>query len=146
MVWPFKTAVDILFDMTILTNPFSIARIFWNMIQETAQCMKKILVVNKGVPAEDVEIDFDSLFPLLIICVLTYGSDEWMQIALYTMSFSEYVDDDPQLQFAMTYLEGLVTQIMAIDVPILRKKAQDMKKKWLDELSDPLGLTLYDKH
>lgn len=140
MNWPFKSAVDMIFEMFILTNPFEIARVFWNVIQETAQCMQKIYFIDQGIPSEEVEIDFDSLFPVLMICVFTFGSDEWLEIALYTISFNEQVPEDPQLQFAMTYLEGLVTHIMALDPKVLKKKATEMRNKWADEEHDPLGV------
>ena len=140
MNWPLKSAVDMIFEMFILTNPFEIARVFWNVIQETAQCMQRIYFIDQGIPSEEVEIDFDSLFPVLMICVFAFGADEWLEIALYTMSFNEQVPEDPQLQFAMTYLEGLVTHIMALDPKALKKKASEMRNKWADEEHDPLGV------
>ncbi|KAH0792645.1 hypothetical protein GPJ56_003479 [Histomonas meleagridis] len=137
--WPFKPAVDKIFEMMILTNPFEIASVYWDAIQEAAQCMQRVLV-KSGTRPEDVEIDFDSLFPILMICVFTFGVDEWMQVALYTCSFNEHVANDPQLQFSMTYLEGLITQIMAIDPVQLKKKATELRNQWVEEQSDPLGL------
>jgi hypothetical protein len=139
MNWPFKSAVDMIFEMMMLTNPFDIARVYWNVIQNCAECMHRVLVL-KGVNRDDIEIDFDSLFPTLMICVFTFGIDEWMQVALYAISFNEHVSDDPQLQFAMTYLEGLVTQIIALDQKTLKEKAVDLRRKWADGQSDPLGL------
>jgi hypothetical protein len=139
MDWPFKSAVDMLFEMMILTNPFQIARLYWDIIQEAAKCMQNVMV-RSGVRSEDVEIDFDSLFPILMICVFVFGIDEWMQVALYVISFNEHVSDDPQLQFAMTYLEGLVTQILALDKEDLRRKAAVMRRQWVEEERDPLGL------
>lgn len=141
MDWPFKTVVDLLFSMMILTNPFDIAHVFWDVIQEAAKCMNKQLVVFKGVAPEDVEIDFDSLFPVLLISILTFGIDEWMQVALYTMSFNEFVHDDPQLQFAMTYLEGLVTQMLSIDMNKVKQKAHQIRDNWIEESVDPLGVS-----
>jgi hypothetical protein len=38
------------------------------------------------------------------------------------------VVDDPQLQFAMTYLEGLLTQIIALDVEELNRKAAEIRR------------------
>lgn len=139
MKWPYKSAVDMIFEMLILTNPFSIAHVFWNVIQEAAECMKNVLV-RGGMNPDDVEIDFDSLFPILMICVFVFGVEEWMEIALYTISFNEQVDDDPKLQFSMTYLEGLVTHILSIDGDSLNKKATELRNQWADEESDPLGL------
>jgi hypothetical protein len=40
----------------------------------------------------------------------------------------------------MTYLEGLVTQILALDFDELRQKAVTMRSAWADEDDDPLGL------
>jgi hypothetical protein len=138
--WPFRASVEMLFDMLILTNPFEIARVFWDVIQEVARSMQ-MLMVRMGVSREDVEIDFDSLFPILMICVFAFGIDEWISVALYTMSFNNHVDDDPHLQFAMTYLEGLVTHIIALDPEALKRKAGELRKAWADDQSDPLGLS-----
>jgi hypothetical protein len=137
--WPFKSAVDKLFEMMVHTNPFEIARAYLGVIQEVAQCMENVLVAG-GQKAEDIEIDFDSLFPLIMICVFTFGVGEWMNVAMYAISFSEHACDDAELQFAMTYLEGLVTQILALDFDELRSKGAEMRRAWADDQSDPLGL------
>ena len=128
MDWPFKPAVDKIFEMMILTNPFDIARVFYDVIHQAAECMESVLVAG-GMDPDDVEIDFDSLFPILMICVFVFGVDEWMKVALYTLSFNEQAANDPQLQFAMTYLEGLMTHIMALDTNKLREKAVQMRKQ-----------------
>jgi hypothetical protein len=125
--WPFKSAVDLIFDMLILTNPFDIARVYWDVIQEVATLMHGILV-RAGKNPDDITIDFDSLFPILIICLFAFGVDEWTQVAVYTISFNDQVGNDAQLQFAMTYLEGLVTQIIALDMEGLKQKAADMRR------------------
>jgi hypothetical protein len=137
--WPFKNAVDMLFEMMVLTNPFDIARVYWEIIQEITRSMQRLLVIGGTNPA-DIEIDFDSLFPVLMICVFVFGVDEWMRVALYTIAFSEHVGDDPQLQFAMSYLEALITQILALDRNALKQKVAEMRRAWADEQPDPLGL------
>jgi hypothetical protein len=137
--WPFRSVVDKIFEMMILTNPFDIARVCWNVIQDAAKCLQRVLVIG-GVNPEDVEIDFDSLFPVLMICVFAFGMDEWMRVAMYAISFADQAGDDPELQFAMTYLEGLVTHIIALDQDNLKRKATEMRSAWADSQSDPLGL------
>ena len=138
MDWPFKPAVDKIFEMMILTNPFDIARVFYDVIHQAAECMESVLVAG-GMDPDDVEIDFDSLFPILMICVFVFGVDEWMKVALYTLSFNEQAANDPQLQFAMTYLEGLMTHIMALDTNKLREKAVQMQKQLSEEQKEPKG-------
>jgi hypothetical protein len=125
--WPFRSAVDRIFEMMVLTNPFDIARVFWDVIQDITKCMQGLMAAD-GQDPEDVEIDFDSLFPILMIVVFAFGLDEWMKVALYTVAFNEQVVDDPQLQFAMTYLEGLLTQIIALDVEELNRKAAEIRR------------------
>jgi hypothetical protein len=124
--WPFKTAVDVIWDMLICTSPWEIARAYWRVIGEVSRCMEQMLVAQ-GQRADDVEVDFDSLFPLLMICVFAFGVDEWIQVATYALSFMEYATADAELSFAMTYLEGLVTQIIALDYNELRRKAENMR-------------------
>jgi hypothetical protein len=52
---------------------------------------------------------------------------------MYAMSFNEYVKDEHvQLKFAMTYLEGLVTEIVALDFDTLKAKAIELRKARLD--------------
>jgi hypothetical protein len=126
--WPFKSAVDALWEMMIHTNPFEIARAYWRVIEKVSQCMERMLMAQ-GRPAEDIEVDFDALFPLILICVFTFGVDEWMEVTTYTLSFMEHTKGDLQLGFAMTYLEGLVTQIIALDPIDLRRKAQTIRDR-----------------
>jgi hypothetical protein len=140
--WPFKAAVNKIFDMMIMTNPFDIARVYWSVIQEAAKCMQRVLVIG-GLNPDEIEIDCDSLCPVLMICVFAFGIDEWMQVATYAVSFSEHTRDDPELQFAMTYLEGLVTHIIALDQQDLRRKAAEMRRGWADDQTDPLGLAAH---
>jgi hypothetical protein len=123
--WPFQTAVDMIWEMMIQTNPFEIARVYWRVIEEVSRCTERMLV-EQGQRVEDVEVDFDSLFPLIMICVFAFGIEEWMQVATYALSFMEHSTADAQLAFAMTYLEGLVTQILALDTQELRRKAETM--------------------
>jgi hypothetical protein len=40
----------------------------------------------------------------------------------------------------MTYLEGLITHIFALNLDALKQKATDMRRTWADEMADPLGL------
>jgi hypothetical protein len=125
--WPFRSAVDGIFEMMILTNPFDIARVYWGVIQEVSKCMQRLMAAD-GQDPEDAEVDFDSLFPILMIVVFVFGVDEWMKVALYTVAFNEQVAEDPQLQFAMTYLEGVVTQIISLDLAELNMKAAEIRK------------------
>jgi hypothetical protein len=123
--WPLKKATDMLFEMLILPNPFDVMRCFWNVIQEVADALHDVRDIP-GRPSAEVDIGFDAIFPLLMACVFAFGVDEWIQVAFYTVSFSEHATSDSQLQFAMTYLEGLITQMLAIDGEAIERTAAEM--------------------
>jgi hypothetical protein len=127
MEWPFKASVGLLFEMMLLTNPFDIGRTFWSVTQEVANAMRQMMA-KEGENPDEVEIDFDSLFPVVMVCVFVLGLDEWLHVASYAMSFSEHASADPEVQFAFTYLEGLITQIVAIDVDAARKTADSLRQ------------------
>jgi hypothetical protein len=128
MKWPLAKSIDLLFEMLILTNPFDMGRVFWDVIQEVASAIRS-LMSDDGIRQEDIEIDFDSLFPVVMICIFVLGIDEWLQVASYTIAFNEHTADDPQLQFAMTYLEGIITQIVGLDVDNLQRLASELKQQ-----------------
>jgi hypothetical protein len=44
--------------------------------------------IDTGIVADEIEIDFDSMFPLLEICLLAFGVGEWLMVALDTISFN----------------------------------------------------------
>jgi hypothetical protein len=75
MKWAFKSTVDMLFEMMILTNPFDIARVYWNVLQDTTSNLQKV-AAEEGTE-KTVEIAMDELFPALLVCVFVFGVDEW---------------------------------------------------------------------
>jgi hypothetical protein len=139
--WLSKPGVDRIFEMVILRNLFNIARADYKVIDQAARCMQQVYYC-RGIEREDIKIDFDLLFPILMICVFVFGVDEWMQVTMYAMSFNEYAeDDDVELKFGMTYLEGLVIHILPLNCEDLRKKAAKQKRTWIDQQPDPLGVS-----
>ena len=121
--WPFKSAVDMIFEMMVMTSPFEMGRVFWDVIQEASRCMQRLLIESGKDPSE-IDVNFDSLFPVLVMCVFVFGLDEWMTVALYTISFNEQVNDDAQLQFSMTYLESIITHIISTEKQELLQESE----------------------
>jgi hypothetical protein len=126
MNWAFKSTIDMLFEMMILTNPFDIARVYWNVLQDATSNLQK--VASEEGTEKTVEIAMDELFPALLVCVFVFGVDEWMDIALYTVSFNQHVADDSQLHFSMTCLEALMAHVEGLDLEGLKRAAEEMKQ------------------
>lgn len=118
--WVYKNVNICLFEMIVQTSPFEGAEAFFRAVQETSNAITK-LKVFAGQSEDEIEIDFDSLFPALVLCIVIFGIQEWTNYALYLLSFSENVKT-PEQQFAMTYLEGLVTECLALDADSLKQK------------------------
>ncbi|OHT10452.1 hypothetical protein TRFO_20263 [Tritrichomonas foetus] len=122
--WPLKQAVDSLFDVMFEINPFEIAKLFAKTIQLVADAV--MVIVNKE--ASQVEIDFDQLFNLLIVCIFTSGLSDINQQMSYAHQFSEFVDD-PNLQFAMTHMEGLCMYFPRINFRKIREDSDRLVKE-----------------
>jgi hypothetical protein len=114
------------FEMMIVTNPFDSARVFWAITQDIGEQLRA-LMVRAGRRNEQVEIGFDELFAVLLVCVFAFGVTEWLQVAMYTVSFAEWVRGDTELQFAITYLESLVTHIVGMDPEAITEAAQKIR-------------------
>ena len=122
--WPLKKAVDSLFDIMLDVNPFDIAKHFSNTINLVADGIQEM--VNKD--ASEIEVDFDQLFNLLIVCIFTSGLSDITKPMSYAHQFSEYVSD-PDLQFAMSHMEGLCSYFPTINFRKIRNDSMEIVKK-----------------
>ena len=134
--WPLKTAVDMLFDIVVLTNPFDIADAFYRIIEEIGRCAQRCLI-RRDQDARNVEIDFDQLFVLMLICIFTSGLSEICAPMQYSSSFREYVMMDTTKVYAMSHMEGLCVHLVTMDYGDVRKRSA---KILAARDTDPLGL------
>jgi hypothetical protein len=135
--WPLRSAVDLLFGLMILTNPFQIADQFFDVIQAIGKCVQRVLIHN-GEEAKFVEIDFDQMFALMLVCIFTSGLSELPLAMTYSFNFREYAKADPHKQYAMSHMEGLCAHLNAIDYNELRKKSIQLQKDYSSAVRDPL--------
>ena len=136
--WPLKPAVDELFDLMILTNPFDIARKFYSIINTIGKCVQRIFIwQNKE--TKFIDIDFDQLFVLMLLCIFTSGLNEIVAPMIYSYGFREFIMDDYQIQYAMSHMEGLCQHIKNIDWNETRRKSLELQEKHATTLPEPLS-------
>ena len=104
--WPFKFTYVDFFELTCYRNPFRIANRFYDIIQNIANRLQQ-LAIESGKDEDDVEIDFDSLFSNILVCVIAYGCPTILDTIEYCSMFVDYAVDAKQ-QFAMTHCNGII--------------------------------------
>jgi hypothetical protein len=137
--WPLRAAVDLILPIMFMTNPFRIAKQFYNVIEEIGKCVQLILIrTNKD--AKFVEIDFDQMFVLMILVVLAAGISEITLPMAWAATFREFAASDPHSQYAMSHMEGLCVHLAKIDYQDLRRKSLQLQRQRPMDAVDPLGI------
>jgi hypothetical protein len=136
--WPLKSATEKLFPVMILTNPFAIADCFYGVIEDIGKCVQRIFI-RAGKETSFVEIDFDQMFVLMILCLLTSGLYDILGPMQYAYAFAEFVKTDPCRQYAMSHMEGLCAHLAQLDYQDLRKRSLQLLETYVSERdTDPL--------
>lgn len=141
--WPLKEAVDRLFTIMILTNPLDIAQEFYDIIQEIGKGVQSILVAE-GQDTQVVDIDFDQLFVLMIICIFASGLRTITKPMAYAYSFKDYAGTDGLKIYAMSHMEGLCMHFASLDWTSLRKRSEEIQRERVVMAmghADPLGVS-----
>jgi hypothetical protein len=136
--WPLRPAVDQLFVIMILTNPFAIADQFYTMIEEIGRCVRRIFIRNEQ-ETSFVEIDFDQIFVLMILCVLACGIPDILRPMKYASSFARFLKADPQKQYGMSHMEGLCAHLAYLDYAELTRQSHDLLNT-RHPVDDPLAM------
>jgi hypothetical protein len=131
--WPLKPAVDELFVIMTMTNPFKIAHHFYLVIQEIGRCVHRILI-HKNEDTRFVEIDFDQIFVLMMLCIFASGFKDILQPMAYACSFAEFVRGDPEKQYGMSHMEGLCAHLPGLNYAELARESARL----LEDVDDPL--------
>ena len=113
----------------ILTNPFSIAKRFSMIINSIGNRVSKILK-DQGKSDEDIEIDFDQLFSLLLTCIFASGLSEITLPMNYAYRFGEFMTNDYDLQFAASHMEGICMHIKNLDFDEIQRKSNALLEEF----------------
>lgn len=121
--WPFKFTYLDFFVLMCIRNPFSIANKFYQIIQNIANVIQDLAVAAEGKDEDDIEIDFDTLFAHLLVCIIACGCPEILNTLEYCSKFIDYATD-PHQQFAMTHCAGIVQHIRLNTTESIRRKVK----------------------
>lgn len=130
--WPLREAVDSLFDLYLHSNPFEIGRCFSKTINLVAVAVQDMVEVEGG-KREDVEIDFDQLFNLLIVCIFASGLPTITGPLSYASYFDQYACYNNEIHFAMSHMEGLCAHLPKMNFKELREKSNKLKEQYQKE-------------
>lgn len=106
--WPYKPVVDHLMSFYFLINPLQMAKILFDAISIAGPCIDK--VVDKP-----IEVDFDTIFPLILICVLATGIINEPQILYYVAKVGQDYQDDSIVQLGSSYAEAIITHLSGLN-------------------------------
>ena len=119
--WPFRPAVDKMWDLMINLNPFEIAKEFYDIIQLIGKCVSEV-VKSRDSTKKRVDIDFDQLFSLILVCVFASGIQEILGPMTYCYGFREFMHSSYELDYAMSYLEAVCVHLSSLDFKALWKQ------------------------
>ena len=111
--WPYKPVVDTLFGVFFLINPIEIAKVFFDSMTIAGQCINSL--VNGDDPEKPpIEIDFDTIFPLILICVLVSGILSDQRIIYFVATLGKEYKEDSICQLGSSYAEAILTHILGL--------------------------------
>lgn len=106
--WPYASIVDVLDTLFFMVNPIEGAKVFYTAMDKTAQAVAKV--------TGEVELlDFDTLFPLIMLSVLASGLMCEPKILQYIALISTVEQSDSKVNFAASYVEAILTHLDSLD-------------------------------
>lgn len=106
--WPYKPVVDDLTSLFFLINPMEMAKVLFDAMGKAGFCINK--VVDKP-----IEIDFDTIFPLILLCILASGILFEPRILYYVATIPQAYKEDSICQLGSSYAEAVITHILGLD-------------------------------
>ena len=106
--WPFSTVVDIMQSLLFEINPFRMARIFDSSLAEISKCVDEI-------HGEPIDLDFDHIFSIAVLCLMVSGILEEERIMLYISQLSLIDINDMSTRVGATYAASALNHILSLD-------------------------------
>jgi len=106
--WPYAPVVMILKELFFCTNPFQGAVRIFDAMNETASCVVQVT-------GESVDVDFDTLFPLILTSVLASGLLSDPRILSYIASISTIGISNTYCRLGSSYSEAILAHLKNLD-------------------------------
>ncbi|OHT16446.1 hypothetical protein TRFO_02709 [Tritrichomonas foetus] len=120
--WPYKPVVDHLMTSFFLINPIDIALVFFEAMGVAGRCVTEVC-------GEAVEIDFDTIFPLMLVCVLVSGILNEPKLIHYVANLGLLYKEDSTCQLGASYAEAIIKHLSSLDEQELLKETEELDKK-----------------
>ena len=115
--WPFASVVDIIQSLLFEINPFRMAKVFNEALNEISKCVQKI-------NDDSFELDFDHIFSIVILCLMASGILEEERILLYLSQISLIDINDMSTRVGATYAASALNHILSLDEEKLTEISQ----------------------
>lgn len=102
--WPYQPVVEILDDIFYEINPIKSARTMYEAMEQTARC---VAIQSQ----ESVDVDFDTLFPLIMLSVLSSGLLSDSRTLRYVAMVSTIGLSDTYVNLGASYAEAILAHI-----------------------------------
>lgn len=115
--WPYKPIVDDLMKLFFLINPMEMAKVLFDAMGKAGPCIDTII-------DKPIEIDFDTIFPLILVCILATGILSEPKILYYVATIPQAYKEDSICQLGSSYAEAIITHILSLDENELLRETQ----------------------
>ena len=116
--WPYARVTEMLLGLFFMINPMKMARLVYDAMGEAGRC------IAEGCD-KPVEIDFDTIFPLLMVCTLATGLTADRRILPFIATLGRDGTDDSYCQLGASYTDAIIKHILTLDE---REMVQETKK------------------
>ena len=106
--WPYSSVIDKLISIYFEINPIKMSLIFYESLLETAKCVSIVT-------GEPTDIDFDTLFPLIFICVLGSGLLFDTKLLPFISSIASIQFENTYCQLGASYAEAILHHISSLN-------------------------------
>ena len=103
--WPLKPVIEHINQLLFMINPIEMATHFFLSL---GMAGKKVSEIAQ----KPINVDFDTLFPTILICILASDIVYEPRIFLYIASNAQYFTEETECQFGCSYMEALMIHIL----------------------------------
>jgi hypothetical protein len=115
--WPFAGVLPLLEELTFMHNPMEMARLFARAMDEAA----------RAAPADaELEMGFDAIFPILLVCVLACGLTRDARLFAYVGTIAFAHPHDNLVQLGATYAQAVLMHIRELDEAELLARTREL--------------------
>ena len=106
--WPYTSVTKMLFELFFMINPMKMARLVYDAMEEAGR-------IIAAMSTKPMEIDFDTIFPLIMICTLATGLTADRRILPFISEIGRQGIDDSYCQLGASYTDAIIKHILTLN-------------------------------